>query len=202
MITNFRIIFLKIKLYIGKEKTACSTKERDKKQVENLQRRYNKTETMKHILEDEDEKIISNTNAFLSSSQPADGGFDKKENSLAENSFEHVSQQQQDLKNQQPQPFKPPRRKRVSVVAMAEGVQRRATSVDQMAQLKSCYNVKRIGSQEDSEVFMEEVHRRKSIVNTFLLPMVVTGFVANTAANEVSDRIVRSISVLKIIQII
>ena len=106
--------------------------------------------------------------------------------------------QHQHLESQQPQQRQQQRQqsnKRSGVTAMAEGVQRKVSSVDQMAQLKSYYNVKSVGSQDDSDVFMEEVERRKSVINTLFLPMVVSsGFVSSTA-NEVSDRIVRSISV-------
>ena len=86
--------------------------------------------------------------------------------------------------------------KRKGVSALTEGVHRKVSCVDQMAQLNSYYNVKGIGSQKDSDVFMEEMQRRKSVVNTLLLPMFVSsGFVANSAS-KVSDRIVRSISVI------
>ena len=99
--------------------------------------------------------------------------------------------------------FKPPfdsptPLKRKGVSAVAEGVQRKVSSIDQMAQFNSYYNVKGFGSQKDSAAFMAQVQRRKSIVGTFLLPMVVTsGCTANTA-NQVADRIVRNISVTKL----
>lgn len=86
--------------------------------------------------------------------------------------------------------------KRKGVSALTEGVHRKVSCVDQMAQLNSYYNVKGIGSQKDSDVFMEEVQRRKSVVNTLLLPMFVSsGFAANSAS-KVSDHVVRSISVI------
>ena len=124
--------------------------------------------------------IISNTSAISSDSSAT----------LVEKSnkpFTRTNTQKQHQQNN------PPKRRRVS--AMAEGVQRKVSSVDQFSHLNSYYNVKSFGSQDDSDVFMEEVQRRKSIINTLLLPMVVSsGFVSSTA-NGVSDHIVRSISV-------
>jgi len=83
-----------------------------------------------------------------------------------------------------------------SVSAVAGDIQRKVSSIDQMAQFSSYYDVKGFGSQNDSVTFMEEVGRRKSVVSTLLLPMAVSSGCAAITANQVADRlIVRSISV-------
>lgn len=75
-------------------------------------------------------------------------------------------------------------------------VRRKVSSVDQMAQMSSYYNVKSFGSSGDSDVLMKEIERRRSVIGTLLMPMMVPGGVAASTAHSITDGVVRNITVL------
>lgn len=89
-----------------------------------------------------------------------------------------------------------PRESKKKMSALSpQAVRRKVSSVDQMAQMCSYYNVKSFGTSNDSVIFMEEVKRRRSVVGTLLMPMMVTGGMAASTAHNITDGAIRTVTV-------